>query len=246
VETSVGIARSSRVAKASRERVFAAADEALRGGRRPTIEAIQARLGGGSPNGILAYLKEWYSELGERLGLTETPAEGLTPEVHRAALVLQAALTRQAASGPAGESTEALIRSLRAEVLSLQMLLDELRGQRGRDQQLLADARALLVRRDEDLQACIASEAALKSTLAVAEDRLRRRAAGFSRIARPRKAKAASRGAGRPANRRVVTTRKARSKAGSRAAPRARHASSSSTKAAPRRWAPARRRARSK
>ena len=84
-----------RLAKAGRAQVFAAADEILVGGRRPTIEAIQARLGGGSPNSIVAYLKEWYAELGERLAHTDAPAEGLTPEVHQAALDLQRALARQ-------------------------------------------------------------------------------------------------------------------------------------------------------
>jgi hypothetical protein len=49
-----------RTAKASREHVFAAAEGILLAGRRPTIEAIQARLGGGSPNSIVAYLKDWY------------------------------------------------------------------------------------------------------------------------------------------------------------------------------------------
>jgi hypothetical protein len=103
-----------RQAKAGRAQVFAAADEILVGGRRPTIETIQVRLGGGSPNSIVAYLKEWYAELGERLARTEAPAEGLTSEVHRAALDLQRALVRQRPSDAATESTEALIRSLRA------------------------------------------------------------------------------------------------------------------------------------
>lgn len=141
-----------RLAKAGRAQVFAAADEILVGGRRPTIEAIQARLGGGSPNSIVAYLKEWYAELGERLAHTDAPAEGLTPEVHQAALDLQRALARQRPSNAATESTEALIRSLRAEVTSQQLLLDEMHAQRGRDQQAIADARALLLRKEDQLQ----------------------------------------------------------------------------------------------
>lgn len=166
-----------RLAKAGRAQVFAAADEILIRGRRPTIEAVQARLGGGSPNSIVAYLKEWYAELGERLAQTETPAEGLTPEVHRAALDLQRALARQRPSNAATDSTEALIRSLRAEVTSQQLLLDELRTQRGRDQQAIADARALLLRKEDLLQDLQAEHRDAVARLATLEQRLRSRLA---------------------------------------------------------------------
>lgn len=164
-----------RLAKAGRAQVFAAADEILVKGRRPTIEAIQARLGGGSPNSIVAYLKEWYAELGERLAQTEAPAEGLTPEVHRAALDLQRALARQRPSNAATESTEALIRSLRAEVSSQQLLLDETRAQRGRDQQAIADARALLLRKEDQLQDLQDEHREVVARLAVLEQRRRSR-----------------------------------------------------------------------
>lgn len=166
-----------RLAKAGRAQVFAAADEILVGGRRPTIEAIQARLGGGSPNSIVAYLKEWYAELGERLAQTEAPAEGLAPEVHRAALDLQRALARQRPSNAATESTEALIRSLRAEVTSQQLLLDEMRAQRGRDQQAIADARALLLRKEDQLQYLQTEHREAVARLAVLQQRRRSRPA---------------------------------------------------------------------
>lgn len=167
---------SRRSPKAGRDQVFAAADEILRSGHRPTIEAIQALLGGGSPNSVVTYLSAWYAELGERLNRAESPAVGLTPEVHRAALLLQAALARRTADGPNGESTEALIRGLRAEVLSLQTLLEELRGQRTQYLQRLADAGALLQKKEEDQQRLRADLLELKAALAVADDRLRRRA----------------------------------------------------------------------
>lgn len=166
-----------RLTKAGRAQVFAAADEILVERRRPTIEAIQARLGGGSPNSIVAYLKEWYAELGERLAQTETPAEGLAPDVHRAALELQRALARQRPSDAATESTEALIRSLRADVSSQQLLLDEMRAQRGRDQQAIADARALLLRKEDQLQELQAEHRDAVARLATLEQRLRSRLA---------------------------------------------------------------------
>lgn len=164
-----------RLAKAGRAQVFAAADEILVRGRRPTIETIQARLGGGSPNSIVAYLKEWYAELGERLAQAEAPAEGLSPEVHRAALDLQRALARQRPNDAVTESTEALIRSLRAEVTSQQLLLDETRSQRGRDQQAIADARALLLRKEDQLQDLQDEHRDVVARLAVLEQRRRSR-----------------------------------------------------------------------
>jgi len=142
----------ARTAKAGREQVLAAADTILLSGQRPTIEAIQARLGGGSPNSIVAYLKDWYGELGERLATSLAPAKGLSPEVHRAALSLQLALGACSSNGVEGEGTEELIRALRADAASLRLLLDELRIQRNRDQQALADARALLMQKDQQLQ----------------------------------------------------------------------------------------------
>jgi hypothetical protein len=234
---------AARPAKASREKVFGAADEILRAGRRPTIEAIQARLGGGSPNSVVAYVNQWYAELGERLARTETPAEGLTPEVHRAALLLQAALARQVASGAVGETTETLIRSMRAEILSLQTLVEELRGQRGRDQQQLANARALLVRKDEDLQAHHASQLSLQAALAVAEDRLQQLAVARAPSPRRKRPKAA----GKVGARRASRGRKAalKSKAGKHLKPSVRRAPSSG-RTTTQSKVPVRRRARTK
>lgn len=174
---------AARGPKASRSNVFAAADEILKGGRRPTVEALKLRLGGGSPNSILAYLGEWYAELGDRLERADTPAEGLMPELHRAALMLQRAALRP--DGPADDATEVLIRSMRAEVLSLKTLLDELRAQRARDHQLLADARAMLLRREEALQESAQNELSLQGALAVARDRLRRSRGQARRSVKP-------------------------------------------------------------
>jgi hypothetical protein len=173
-----------RLAKASREHVFGAADEILNAGRRPTIEAIQARLGGGSPNSIVAYLKDWYGDLGERLSITQLPADGLLPEVHQAALGLQRALRQTQKQGLEGQSDEALLRSLRAEIHSLRLVLDELRTQRASDQQALADARAFLIRRDEELQRLNVAQSEALSQIAVLEQRLRTRQVALARTMR--------------------------------------------------------------
>ena len=66
--------------KASRVRVFQAADRILRSGRRPTVEAIRELVGGGSPNSVTAYIQDWYQELGSRLVATEEPLVGFPRE----------------------------------------------------------------------------------------------------------------------------------------------------------------------
>lgn len=180
-----GTSMGARTAKASREHVLAAADGILRAGQRPTIEAIQARLGGGSPNSIVAYLRDWYSELADRLAKVEAPAEGLHPDVHRAALALQRAIQRDQNADVQAESAEALIRSLRAEVASQKLLLEELRAQRGREQQALADAKALLIRKDDQLEEMQDRHGTALTRIAVLQQRLRRRSLPV-RAAKPR------------------------------------------------------------
>lgn len=185
-----GTSMGARTAKAGREQVLAAADGILWAGQRPTIEAIQARLGGGSPNSIVAYLKEWYSELGERLAHVEAPAEGLLPDVHRAALALQRAIQSNQNADVESDSTDSLIRSLRAEVASQKLLLDEVRAQRGRDQQALADARALLMQKDDQLQELQAGHGAALTRIALLEQRLRRSPSSKQAARRPGAARA--------------------------------------------------------
>lgn len=188
-----GTSMGARTTKAGREQVLAAADAILLSGQRPTIEAIQARLGGGSPNSIVAYLKDWYTLLGERLAESQAPAEGLVPEVHQAALALQRTLQRSASSTPSADTTEALIRSLRAEVRSLQILLDELRSQKLRDQQTVAEARALLLRKDEELQGLNRTLSAALSQVAVLSQSPKRRSKRASATNPVRKKRTSSR-----------------------------------------------------
>lgn len=170
-----GTSMGTRTAKAGREQVLAAADAILQSGQRPTIEAIQARLGGGSPNSIVSYLRDWYGSLGERLTAVSTPAEGLLPEVHQAALGLQRALQRARQPSPTADSTESLLRALRAEIHSQRLLIEELRAQKERDLQAQAAARALLLRKDESLQHLNKSLAEALTTIAVLEQRLKAR-----------------------------------------------------------------------
>jgi hypothetical protein len=56
--------RAPRISQAD---VFAAADELLVQGHRPTIDRVRMRLGRGSPNTINDHLGAWWAKLGSRL-----------------------------------------------------------------------------------------------------------------------------------------------------------------------------------
>jgi hypothetical protein len=132
----------------------------LRSGRRPTVEGIREILGGGSPNSVTAYIQEWYQELGSRLAVAETPLAGFPPE----AVSLMTELWRLAAaergSRPDKASSDdtatrmlsAERDSLEAEAKALQTLNQELQRHRSTAEKSLAEARALLSRREAALE----------------------------------------------------------------------------------------------
>src|SRR6185437_10839822 len=60
-------ASRTRAPRISRADVFAAADELLLQGHRPTIDRVRMRLGRGSPNTINDHRDEWWAKLGSRL-----------------------------------------------------------------------------------------------------------------------------------------------------------------------------------
>lgn len=162
---------SPRIPKASRSKVWEAADAILLGtGERPTVEAIRQRLGGGSPNSVTAYLNEWYRELAERLSAADAPIEGLPI----AALALLRDLWRVAREGQGtGKSTiqdtdgltEAELGALKAQVKALETLNQELRRHRATTEKALIEAKALLSHRDataaEDRDRLVELEVAL-------------------------------------------------------------------------------------
>lgn len=70
-----------------RHEVWAAADDVLRRGARPTIERVRQAMGRGSPNTVGPMLEAWYASLGGRLEDTAPqPPEnhGLPPDVAQA------------------------------------------------------------------------------------------------------------------------------------------------------------------
>lgn len=67
--------------------VFAAADQLLTAGERPTVERIRAVLGSGSPNTVIRYLDAWWADAGHRLKVKASVPE-LPPEVAELAIAL--------------------------------------------------------------------------------------------------------------------------------------------------------------
>lgn len=163
---------SAREAKASRVRVWQAADRVLKSGRRPTVEGIREVLGGGSPNSVTQYLNDWYRELGGRLAAAETPlaafpseAVSLMSELWRIAGTDQRDSARAGAGG-AARASEAERDSLKAEAKALQILNQEMQRHRASVEKALAETRALLLRREAALEEERTDAAAREQVLA--------------------------------------------------------------------------------
>jgi len=159
--------------KASRVRVWQACDRVLRSGRRPTVEGIREILGGGSPNSVTAYINEWYRELGSRLAAAETPLAGFPPEavslmteLWRLAATDQAkARDSEAADDTATRMLAAERDSFEADAKALQTLNQELQRHRSTAEKSLAEARALLSRREAALEEERSRAASLEQAL---------------------------------------------------------------------------------
>jgi hypothetical protein len=171
---------SAREPKASRVRVWQACDRVLRSGRRPTVDGIREVLGGGSPNSVTAYTNEWYRELGTRLAAAETPLAGFPPE----AVSLMTELWRLAANdqpkardGDSADDSAARMLAaerdvLEAEAKALQTLNQELHRHRSSSEKSLAEARALLSRREAALEEERSRAASLEQALVQARMQL--------------------------------------------------------------------------
>ena len=148
-----------REIRASRGQVFAAADRALKSGRRPTQDGIRTDLGGGSLNSINTYLNEWYQDLGTRLSRSEEPVRGVPSEASDLLLQLWrlAIKTTGAAKATDAESEELRIMGSQrdaamAQASALQTLNAELTRHRTTAERALSEARALLIRREAALE----------------------------------------------------------------------------------------------
>jgi hypothetical protein len=214
--------------KASRVRVWQAAERILKSGRRPTVEGVRELLGGGSPNSVTAYLNDWYRELGTRLAAADPPIAGLPAD----AIALLGELWRLAAKsrdgvtdGAAREEATERLRAAEHDALAaqrkvLETLNQELQRHRASAEKALAETRAMLARREAALDEERARAAALEQTLAqttleleVSRERLRLAAARAPAAPRRRPVR---KHAKRPAKAARAATKRARMTAGAR------------------------------
>ena len=160
--------------KASRARVWEAADRILRSGRRPTVEAVRELLGGGSPNSVTAYIGDWYADLGQRLASAEPDVPGIPPQAvalmtqlwHLAGREAHRALSGNHPHAAHVQMLTAERSALAAETTALKLLNEELHRHRATAEQALAEARALLLRREAALEDERARAAEVERTLA--------------------------------------------------------------------------------
>jgi chromosome segregation ATPase len=125
---------------------------------------------------VTAYIQGWYRELGSRLAAAETPLAGFPPdavslmtELWRLASTDQAkARDSEAADDTATRMLAAERDSLEAEAKALQTLNQELQRHRSTAEKSLAEARALLARREAALDEERARGASLDQALAEA------------------------------------------------------------------------------
>ena len=211
---------TAREPKASRVRVWQAVERIVRAGRRPTIEGVREILGGGSPNSVTAYINDWYRDLGGRLDAADAPMLGLPSE----AVSLLAELWRLAAGSrtpsaggaAADELREAERLVLIAETKALETLNKELQKHRATAEKSLAEARALLSRREAALEEERSHLAVLEQALAQArldlEVTLERQRLAPARMRVPPRT--------RPSRNRPKPARGARTKVGRKAAQR--------------------------
>jgi chromosome segregation ATPase len=137
------------------------------------VEGIREILGGGSPNSVTAYINEWYRELGSRLAAAETPLAGFPPEaVSLMTELWRLAATDQAKTRDSDAADDTATRmlaaerdALEAEAKALQTLNQELQRHRSTAEKSLAEARALLSRREAALEEERSRAASLEQAL---------------------------------------------------------------------------------
>lgn len=103
------------------EDVWAAADQLVADGLRPTIERVRQKIGRGSPNTVSPMLDTWFATLGSRLGVTDekkATAGDLPPPVRQAMTKLwESAL--QSAQGVAEQTLAAQLTAIEQRTADL-------------------------------------------------------------------------------------------------------------------------------
>lgn len=105
------------------EEVWAAADELIGEGLRPTIERVRQKIGRGSPNTVSPMLDAWFATLGSRLGVTDEKkvmAGELPPPVRQAVAKLWEA-AQLSAQGVAEQGLLQVQQTLAAERSAIEL-----------------------------------------------------------------------------------------------------------------------------
>lgn len=105
------------------EEVWAAADQLVAEGLRPTIERVRLKIGRGSPNTVSPMLDAWFATLGSRLGVTDDkkPTAGELPAPVRQAVSKLWETALLSAQGVAEQGLLEAQQTLAAERTSIEL-----------------------------------------------------------------------------------------------------------------------------
>ncbi len=110
--------------------VWAAADQLLAEGLRPTIERVRQKIGSGSPNTVSPMLERWFATLGKRLGGgSTTPAQSPPTNAMPPALLQVAHQLWDAVRGEAAKTQAQQAEALRREIELKTAALDDQQAQ---------------------------------------------------------------------------------------------------------------------
>lgn len=130
--------------------VWAAADQLLAEGLRPTIERVRQKIGSGSPNTVSPMLERWFATLGKRLGhstevsLLGGAQDGTPPALLKIAKNLWEAAREEAARAQA-QNAEAMRREFELRAAALDGQQEQLRQREAAFEQTRASLEGALV-----------------------------------------------------------------------------------------------------
>ena len=110
--------------------VWAAADQLLAEGLRPTIERVRQKIGSGSPNTVSPMLERWFATLGKRLGhRSGASAQGVTANGIPPVLLQVTQQLWEAARAEAAKTQAQQAEALRREIELRAAALDDQQSQ---------------------------------------------------------------------------------------------------------------------
>ena len=144
--------------------VWAAADQLLAEGLRPTIERVRQKIGSGSPNTVSPMLERWFATLWKRLGqgpsvtLHSATLEGIPPALLQIAQKLWEA-AREEATRAQAQQTEAFRRDHGLKAAALEEQQEQLRQREVAFEQARASLESALASSRQALESANAQQA---------------------------------------------------------------------------------------